>query len=142
MEKKPIAIWTGYADDDEVRDYMESHNEDAEDGDKWDMEDARETLNGDSEYWNSQWEYFTEYLTELMKGRTVWRDDAKEMGWTKASGYREFEADNGADLLRAISPNTDCSYRIYKHRNGFKVILSHHDAPMGEIHIIKPIKKI
>lgn len=87
------------------------------------------------------WEMFCDGLTESMNKNSYWRDDATNMGWLNRTGYKVFQAENGLDFIRAISPNTDCHYTFYRHyKNGFKVRLAHHDAPMGEHHTIKPIK--
>jgi hypothetical protein len=88
------------------------------------------------------WDMFVDDVTEAMGGRMLWRDDAKNMGWRNRTGYKKFKAADGLELIRAISPDTDCYYTFYKYYNGFKVRLSHHDAPMGEYHTIKPIKKL
>ena len=98
MNKNPIAVWTGYADDEEVKQYMDSHNEDAEEGDTWDMTDAKEALNGDNEYWAYQWEGFCEYLTELMKG-TLWRD-VRVQELQSGGGIYTGERRYGEGLLR------------------------------------------
>lgn len=141
--------WTGYADDAEVKEYMDSRNDDIEvkpcktcghsEEKLMTLEEAQDAINEDAGYWEMQWDDFTEYLTELMNGREYWKDDSKNMGWMHRAGYKVFEAKNGQKLLSAISPNTDCHYTIWKYRNGLKIRIGHHDAPMGENHIIRPI---
>lgn len=137
--KKPVLRWTGYADDEMAADYMENYNSNLEEGDNITLTEAEEMLSQDSDYWQMEWEYFCDWLTELMKGCEYWRDDATRMGWQSRTGYKVFNAENGTEFLRAISPDTDCSYTITPHYNGFKVRISHHDAPMGEYHTIRPI---
>lgn len=96
--------------------------------------------NGDYDEDVINWESFIEDVSMEMKGKMYWRDDATNMGWLNRTGYKVFEAENGLDFIRAISPDTDCHYTFYRHyKHGFRVRLSHHDAPMGEHHIIKPI---
>jgi hypothetical protein len=139
--RKPILEWTGYADDEELKNYRESYNECR--GDKEDeitIEQAQTMINEDSDYWTMQWESVVEYMTELMSGRTYWRDDATHMGWQNRSGYKVFKAENGQQFIDAITPNTsDFSLTVYKYYSGFKIRIGHHDAPMGEHHIIKAI---
>lgn len=142
MKTKNILEWTGYADDDEVEQYMNDHNErEEEDGgvDTWTLEEAQHHISMDSDYWSMQWDFFCEALTEMMKENTYWKDNATNMGWQSRQGFKVFKADNGMDFLRAISPDTDCSYTIQKTKTGFKIRIGHHDAPMGEHHVIKHI---
>tara|TARA_Y100000310_G_scaffold320098_1_gene376158 strand:- start:1407 stop:1868 length:462 start_codon:yes stop_codon:yes gene_type:complete len=140
MTKQNLLLeWTGYTTDEEVKAEMEAYNAD-EVGLKNPITfEEMETQMANGDYYYYAWEDFTEYLTELMNKKTYWRDDAKNMGWQNRSGYKVFEADNGSDFIKAISPDTDCVYQIYKHYNGFKIRISHHDAPMGEHHVVKPI---
>ena len=138
--KKPLLQWTGYADDEEVKDYMESRNDGADKDDIITMEQAQAMINEDSDYWTIQWESVVEYMTELMSGRIYWRDDAEGMGWQSRSGYKVFKAETGAEFIDAITPNTsDFSLTVYKYYSGFKIRIGHHDAPMGERHVIRAI---
>lgn len=140
MTKTKIKLeWTGYASDDDIREYMDSHNGGVDTHEEWTLEEATEFINSDSDYWQWEWEAFTEYLTELMGDQKYWRDNATNMGWMNRTGFKVFEAKDGTEFLRAISPNTDCHYEITQHGKGFKVRLSHHDAPMGEYHTISPM---
>lgn len=138
-EKAPDLEWTGYASEDEVRDYMEMYNADevGEGENAIDMEQAEVLLANDDE-WYYRWKDFTQALTDMLEGGHYWRDDATNMGWQSRSGHKVFGAETGEGFLRAISPDTDCMYRIWKHGKGFRVRISHHDAPMGEHHVIMP----
>ena len=139
-EKKPLMVWTGYADNAEVQDYLDCCNENAEEGDKITLEQASEMIAQDSDYWTMQWESFCEFLTEEMNGRQFFRDDATGMGWQSRTGYKVFKAENGQKMVDAITPNTqEFSLTVWKHYNGFKIRIGHHDAPMGEIHMVRPI---
>jgi len=132
--------WTGCADDVEIKDYAESNEIINEETKELDIEKAERMIGEDSDYWTIQWESFTEYLTELMKGQEYWRSDATNMGWRHLTGYREFKATTGEEFIRAISPNdSDCSYQITPHYKGFKIRIAHHDAPMGEHHLVTPM---
>lgn len=134
-------VWDGYASDSMITDYMDNFNDSCEDtgNSPITIAQAREQIYNDTEYWNMEYEAFTEALTDLMNGREYWRDDASKMGWLQRNGYKVFKADNGSDFIRAISPNTECNYTIIPYFKGFKIRIGHHDAPMGEYHVIKPI---
>jgi hypothetical protein len=141
MTKEKTLTWTGYASEEEIKDYMENSNEGV-DGElelMMSLEQARESINDDYDYWKWQWEDFTDYLTELMGEQKYWRDDATNMGWQNRTGFKVFEAKNGQEFINVISPDTDCHYEITPHGKGFKIRLSHHDAPMGEHHLVTPM---
>lgn len=143
MNKKPTLTWTGYADDEDIKAYADNYNEGLSDGEEaMTIEQASQKIYEDYDYWRFMWESFVECLTEDMEGKRYWIDNAKGMGWRNLEGYKAFEAEDGEKLLQAISPKTECSYRIVKHYNGFKIRISHHDSPMGETHILKPINII
>lgn len=141
-KQKYVLEWTGYASDDEVKEYMELHNADevGEGDNAWSFEDAQYHMSLD-DYWYYRWEDFTEYLTELMNKNNYWVDRAKNMGWRNLQGSKVFESENGKDFLRNISPNCDCTYYIRKYYKGFKIRISHHDSPMGETHIVMPLSE-
>lgn len=90
------------------------------------------------------WDAFCDDISKyVMRGKEFFRDDAKDMGWMRRSGYRVFRADNAMEFLRAISPDTHCAYRFHpgKHGRGVIARISHHDAPMGENHYIRAISE-
>jgi len=132
--------WTGYATDSDIEYYLQNLNSDLEEGQEaYTFDQASERISEDTHYWGWEWEGFTESLTELMGGREYWEDNATGMGWQNRGGSKVFEASNGEELLREISPDTDCSYVIEAYYNGFKIRIGHHDAPMGELHIVRPL---
>ncbi len=133
--------WTGYATDEAIADYQEQYNDSMDEADKLTLDQARDMMSEDSDYWQNEWQFFVEALTEMMDGREYWRDDASNMGWMSREGVKVFKATNGQQLIEAISPNTDCHYTINTHYSGFKIRISHHDAPMGEYHTIRPINQ-
>ncbi len=134
---KSILNWTGFADKQEILDYMERVNDDRDKPITFDQ--AADEIASDSFYWDNEWENFIDGLSEYMGKNEYWTDNAANMGWRHLTGSKVFAAADGLALIRAISPDTDCSYTFWKYRTGFKVKLSHHDAPMGETHIIKPL---
>lgn len=144
-QKTPLLQWTGYAEDVDIKNYQENYNDNARQDnmvtEEISFEQARDMLAEDYDYWQMQWECFHDAVSEYMNKHTYWIDNAKGMGWRSLQGSKIFQADNGQSLLNAISPNTDCMYRIWKHYNGFKIRISHHDAPMGEVHILKPLSE-
>lgn len=136
---KTVLEWENYATDEMIKDYQESYNDSQDDADKITIEQAREMIYEDAYYWSDEWDHFTEWLGELMGEQEYWRDDATHMGWQARTGYKVFKAETGNEFIRAISPDTECSYTITPHYKGFKIRISHHDAPMGEYHTIRPI---
>lgn len=143
MTKKYLLEWTGYAESADIANYMENYNEQiGSNAEDWiDFKTAEEMMARDDDYWYQQWDYFTEAVTDLMDNKEHWIDNASRIGWRSLSGHKVFKADNGEDFIRRISPDTDCMYRISKYYSGFKIRISHHDAPMGELHIVKPISE-
>lgn len=139
ITKKQILRWTGYADDQMIADYQEQYNDSQDEAGLITLKEAGEMLSEDQDYWDREWEYFCEWLGELMGDQVYWRDDASRMGWLNRTGYKVFKAETGQEFIRAISPDTDCSYTITPYYKGFKARISHHDAPTGEYHTIKPI---
>jgi len=141
--KKPLLEWTGDSDHADVQNYMQNHNDNEEDTTLHINHDqAYDMLASDYDYWQTQWEGFTEYLAELMGENTYWIDNATRMGWRSLSGHKVFEAGDGQMFVDKITPNTsDFSLTIWKHYKGFKVRISHHDAPTGEYHVVKPLSE-
>lgn len=89
---------------------------------------------------DNAWEDFVQKVDTVLENKGhFFKDTARDIGWMRRSGYMYFKATNALEFLRAFSPDTDCHYVFTKHGNGFSVKLSHHDAPMGETHIIMPI---
>ena len=87
------------------------------------------------------WEDLTSMITTQMNKINpggYWKARVKNFGWRSQDGETEvFKAMNGADLLSHVLPKTECSFKIYKLKNGFKIDNAHHDKPMGgEIYMI------
>jgi hypothetical protein len=100
----------------------------------------------DSDDWKDEGDYedAMETLTALMdekNGETYWKATGYGMGWRKREGYKLFEAKDGSELLRAILPNTDNTYKIYNEQRGFIIHNAHHDAPTGETYWVRPISE-
>ena len=72
-----------------------------------------------------------------------WHCELTGFGWRGTSRYRTFEGTTGEDLLFAILPKTDCSFKIYFDKAKRQIVVdnAHHDKPMGgEIYIITVAK--
>ena len=85
-----------------------------------------------------------DYLTELMANNKHggWVAEVKNFGWRSLNGHKYFQATNGRELLQAILPKTECTFKIYKYGKGVAIQNSHHDSPCGnEWYRIKPCKK-
>lgn len=100
----------------------------------------------DSDDWSEECDYedAMETLTDLMNEKnegTYWKANGYGMGWRKKDGHKFFEAKDGSELLRAILPKTDNTYKIYNEQRGFIIHNSHHDAPTGETYWVRPISE-
>ena len=85
-----------------------------------------------------------EELTSTMMRLTpngFWFVQVSGFGWRKLSGHKIFQAHNGATLLSAILPKTECSFKIHRSgRRGLAVNNSHHDSPTAtEWYTILPV---
>ena len=139
QKEKPLLEWNTYADKADIEDYLENYNEQLPENEHIGFDKAQELLDSDADYWQVRWDDFADRLTEEMKKQIYWRDDASNLGWLHRSGYKVFKAEDGKQLLEQISPKAECSYEVYKHRDGFEIKISHHDAPTGETHLVKPL---
>lgn len=72
----------------------------------------------------------TEVLAEV--GITEWLAQGRDMGWQRRRGYKQFSARTGRELLDAVLPRTECTFRIYIHERHLAMRVAHHDAPTGE----------
>lgn len=82
----------------------------------------------------------TEYINKLNPDG-YWKAEVSGFGWRGLDGHKYFSADTGSELLSAVLPQTDCTYRIFrvKARRWLAIQNFHHDSPMGrEWYIIKP----
>ncbi len=106
------------------------------------LEEAlREKAYADSDGSQSEWDYMVEDLTNLMEsvspGNTVWRVNMRGFGWMKEDADGTITAKTGEELLRAVLPNTDCSFKIYRQGKGIEIANSHHDG--SETYYITPM---
>ena len=90
------------------------------------------------------WETMVEELTSTMmrlNPNGFWFVQVSGFGWRKLSGHKIFQAHNGATLLSAILPKTECSFKIHRSgRRGLAVNNSHHDSPTAtEWYTILPV---
>lgn len=84
----------------------------------------------------------TAYIKKVNPGGR-WKAEVKNFGWRGLDGKKEeFEAKTGGDLLSAVLPNCECSFKIYKHgKSGLAIDNAHHDKPMGgELYKIVAVK--
>jgi hypothetical protein len=84
----------------------------------------------------SEWEGFTEYLTEILEERNPnghWYVEMCNFGWRGTNGYKLMSVDDGAGFLSQVLPDTDCTFYIYADGDdGLKINNFHHDSPVGK----------
>ena len=85
-------------------------------------------------YIQDEYDNLVSCLTDVIKdmGITEWLAQGRNLGWQKRRGYKQFSAGTGRELLRAVLPDTDCTFKIYLHPEHLAMTVSHHDAPTGE----------
>lgn len=97
----------------------------------------------DADHFAFEWEYLCDYLTELM-GKNKhggWKAIVSHFGWRELNGSKAFQATTGKELLQAILPQTDCTFRVYRYGRGFAINNAHHDSPYWrEWYYIMPYK--
>ena len=102
-----------------------------------------EMASGDPDLFPSSWECLCDGLTELMAKNKHggWLAEVKNFGWQARSGHKHFQAQKGRELLSAVLPETECSFKIFRYGRGLAIQNSHHDSPMGnEWYYITPKK--
>jgi hypothetical protein len=109
--------------------------------------DKQELFNqasSDSDLFEREYEDLTDFLTECMR-RNVhhgWFSSVKNFGWDHRSGHKTFTAVTGKELIKAVLPDCDCTYRIYRYGNGFAINNAHHDSPTwNEWYYISPCRE-
>lgn len=130
--------------DSEVVHILEDREEDGINAELYagmDEQKIREQVYQDGDLFANEWDYFKDYLTELMNGKEFWSIKGLNMGWRRLTGHKYLHAKTGAELLNGILPDTDCTLYVYKYKTGLAIKCSHHDAPMGEWYLITPIKE-
>jgi len=104
------------------------------DGEEMSDEHAHELVWSDSDSLDFEWEYVTDWLSEIMgkknKGE-CWKANVTGFGWLNQSGVKFFRAKNGRDFLREILPDTDCTFHIHNFGRGLAIQNFHHDSPCG-----------
>lgn len=96
----------------------------------------------DPDLFQSEWKYICDWLTEWMgelNQGAYWRADREYLGWRKCSGYKEFKALTGQELLREVLPDTQCTFSIERIDGTLVIDNAHHDAPTGETYTIRPL---
>lgn len=136
-EPQAFLVWDTYEITQAQANFLQEENEELDD------DTAFSQACEDYDLLTHEWDYLTEALTEKLQeinpnGR--WRCDASGLGWQRRSGYKHFEADDGQAFLRAILPDTECTFQIYLEGEGdeqtIRIVNSHHDA-MGEVYEIR-----
>jgi len=111
-------------------------------------DDIRESIYNDHFYMEYEYETLCQMLTDIMIKknyrnyyRDMWYVTVEHFGWRGISGDAVICADNGADLLSKILPDTDCTFKIFDYgRTGFKIQNFHHDSPSGrEWYYVRPM---
>lgn len=98
----------------------------------------------DSDLFDWEWESLCDCLTEYMvrNKHGGWLAEVKNFGWRSLNGHKHFEARTGRELLQAILPQTDCTFKVFRYGRGLAIQNSHHDSPTGnEWYYISPSKE-
>lgn len=99
----------------------------------------------ETSYDEVEWEMGIDYLNELINDMDnagdSWKAEGRNMGWRNLTGHKEFRANNGEEMLREVLPDTDCKCDIEVFTDRIEMIVYHHDSPMGESYVIKPMKE-
>ena len=103
-------------------------------------------INGEIEYDDDNWTDFIEDIATMMRqvdknNNNKWLIEGKNMGWQNRSGSKLVDTDDALTLIRAITPNAECTYKAtYDSPKFFEIILSHHDSPTGEFYKVSERK--
>ena len=122
---------------------MEQENE-REDTVPLSKDEALRLAGEDADFFALEWSDLCDALTELMEemGCTNWRAEVTNFGWRKLDGRLGFIAHTGQELLRAVLPDTDCTFKLYKRDGEIAINNAHHDSPTwDEWYSIKPAKE-
>ena len=69
-----------------------------------------------------------------------WFGQVKNFGWMNRDGNNYFMALSGIELLGAVLPKTDCTFKIFQENGVLKIQNWHHDSPAGnEWYTVTPI---
>lgn len=123
-EKKPRLVW----DECDIVDAEVERRMEEDNPDKLSKDEIRDQVNQDSVLFDMEWECMCDWLTELMtdiqtKGNNGydWKAEVMNFGWDNRSGWKEFHAENGQDLLEAILPRTQCMFKIFVEEREIKI---------------------
>ena len=112
---------------------------------KPDEDEAREFVYKDQDLFEREWEYFIEYLTEIIIKKNpncYWKVIVNNFGWRSVNGHKYLYATSGQELLNKILPKTDCTFYIHNFGKGLAIQNYHHDSPIGnEWYYLKPISE-
>lgn len=153
MKKSKLKLLASYDECDLMQihaDYLEESWEPEEEGEE---KPSKEVFFNkacqDSDFLSFEWDFVIDELSTWLNQQktTNFKAKGENMGWQNRTGEKEIiinpqlETDTGSQFLAQLLPKTDCTFYIYRFRNGLKVINSHHDAPTGETYFIKPFNK-
>ena len=87
------------------------------------------------------WDDFKQEMDILInrKGKGEYDVEGINMGWRNLHGTADKEINSVSDVIDML-PNTELTIRAYETKDGFKLIVYHHDSPMGETYIFKKKK--
>ncbi len=96
--------------------------------------------------WDDVKEALTGAMKEMTPGKwlnTYWKAEGRNMGWQHRSGHKFFKAENGEEMMRAIFPQTDLSFKATwgPFHKSIEFVVYHHDAPTGEFYSVRPATK-
>jgi hypothetical protein len=97
--------------------------------------------------WETQCANITKAMDKISSNAPMpgyWMCFTKDQGWEKKVGWKTFRAKTGEELLMAILPKTDCTFRIYADMKRHRLYLNnaHHDSPVWrEWYLIMPAKE-
>jgi hypothetical protein len=114
----------------------EGLTEDAAYADVWHDADLFDTA------WRDLCDALTEQMARINRHGRPWTTEVRNFGWRHQDGGKSFGADTGAELLRAVLPNTECTFTIDFDfvRHTITINNAHHDAPCGgELYIMRPM---
>lgn len=141
---REISTWDEYEMMEEEVKYRLNNWEDLPVCDKKpDEDEIRKEIYNNTDYLEAEWDYYTEYLSEILHKKNpdgYWQAIVNGFGWRNLDGHKVLHAENGVDFLRAILPNTQCTFKIYNYGKGIAIQNWHHDSPTGnEWYYITPI---
>lgn len=118
------------------------YNRDSGEFDDYTDEQLFDMASNDNTIFDIEWEYIRDAMTDELANKDgyfyVYSDS---MGWDNRSGYKYFYAKDGQSFFDEILPDCDLTLDIKSYYKGYKIRISHHDRPMGETYIVKPISE-